>query len=778
MSTDNKTGNQVAGPVGDKAGNKTNNQVSYKTAFNDPLASLTTPRTLTRRQFFLVSGLSGGFAIGIANSIQKASAAESATPTTLSKHEMNAYVHISTNGEVLIYAPNPEVGQGVKTALPMIIAEELDADWEHVKIENAAVDNAVFGAQFAGGSLSIPQRWDEMRKMGAMARQMLVSAAAEKLGVPAGELTTSNCVISHAPSGRTLSYAEMAESAARQPLPDEASLKFKSTADFTLLGERITGADNHAIVTGAPIFGIDTVIPGMLYATYTKCPTIGGKAVSANLDEIKKLPGVVDAFIMPGNVDVLTFDVRGTGVASGVAIVAKSTWQAIKARDSLKVEWDTSKASNDSWTEIKKLAAAQADKVGPESLESKGDVEKAFAASDRIVESYYSTDFVSHAQLEPQNCTVHFKGDSVEAWAPTQTPVAVPGTLAALLSLPIEKVTVHQIRGGGGFGRRLSNEYVHEAALISKQIGKPVKLQWTREDDMAFDYFRVGAFYALKASLSKDGKLHAWSNHVIALSGDGEKPSSGAGLNPRDFPGKILDHYRVTQTLLASKTPTGPWRAPASNTFAFAEQSFVHELAVKAGRDHLEFLVESMGEPTWFEPDKIGSLNTGRAITVIKQAAENAGWGKKMPKGRALGLSFYFSHAGHIAEVADVSVDAQKRVTVHKVWVVADVGPIINLSGAENQVQGSVIDGISTMANQTITMEGGQIKQSNFHQYPLLRINKRPQIDVQFLKTDHQPTGLGEPAFPPLAAAVCNAIFTATGERIRQLPISHEGFTI
>lgn len=738
------------------------------------LANRVAPK-VTRRQFSILLGISSGFALGLSSGVNAAGAA---LAPGASATDMNAYVHISESGEIIIYAPNPEVGQGVKTALPMIVAEELDASWDSVTVKNSAVNGAKYGAQFAGGSLSIPQRWDEMRKMGAMARQMLLAAAAQQWEVPVAQLSTADSFVSHSASGKKASYGELASAAAKQKVPTQSELQFKKTADYRLLGKRITGVDNHLIVTGSPVFGIDTTVPGMLYATFTKCPTIGGKVVSANLAEIKKLPGVIDVFIMDGNVDVYKFDSRGAELSSGVAIVAGNTWQAFKARRSLKIEWDTSKASTDSWTAISKEARQIAQGDGSKVTLEQGDVDGAFKAADAVVESFYSTDFVSHAQLEPQNCVAHFKGDTLEVWAPSQTPVAVPGSLAGLMNMPVEDITVHQIRGGGGFGRRLTNEYVHEAALISKKMSAPVKLQWTREDDMAFDYYRVGTFFSMKGSLDKQGKLNAWSNHVIALSADGEKPNAGAGIRALDFPAKMIEHVKTTQSLIVSKTPTGFWRAPSSNTFAFAEQSFVHELAVKAGRDHLEFLIESLGEPKWLEPGNIASLNTERAINTIRQVAKNAGWGKKMPADRALGLSFYFSHAGHIAEVADVSVDSNKKVTVHKVWVVADVGPIVNLSGAENQVQGSVIDGISTLAAQTIAIEDGAVQQTNFHQYPLLRSKQRPKIEVQFLATDYKPTGLGEPALPPIAPAVCNAIFTITGHRIRQLPILNEGFVV
>ena len=731
---------------------------------------------LSRRQFF---ALSGGVAAGLLVGMQTSLASASFAAGEISKAELNAYVEIGSDGKIRIFAANPEVGQGVKTSLPMIVAEELDADWDQVVIENSPVNAAVYGRQVAGGSRSIPARWNELRRMGAMARQMLVSAAASQLGVPVDQLRTEKSRVIHSASGRSLSYAELSASAVDQAVPDESSLNFKKPQEYSILGRRITGVDNSKIVTGAPVFGIDVRLPGMLYATYIKCPNLGGKPVSANLDEIKALPGVHDAFLLEGEQGPLYYDMGSAHIAGGVAIVAESTWQAIKASRSLKVEWDLSQASQDSWSTMLSQAQdmAKADKAAAE-LENQGDVEAVIAASDSVVESFYVTDFVSHAQLEPQSCAVSVGKNQIEIWTSSQTPIAVAPAMAASFLVPVENVTVHQIRGGGGFGRRLTNEYAHEAARISQQVGRPVKVQWTREDDMAFDYFRPASFTNFKASLDNNGKLNAWDVHVMALSADGENNNAGSGLIPGNFRGYLMDNYRVRQSYVQSATPTGYWRAPASCSFAFGEQSFMHELAHRAGRDHLEFLVESFGESRWLEPGKEAVLHIGRAVNTIKKAAQNAGWGREMPEGRALGLSFYFSHAGHIAEVADVSVEDGNQVRVHKVWVVADVGPIVNLSGAENQCQGSVIDAISTMAGLSITMEKGQIQQTNFHQYPLLRTHQKPAIDVEFIQSDFPPTGLGEPALPPLAAAICNAIFTITGKRIQRLPISTEGFVI
>ncbi|MFK7733261.1 MAG: molybdopterin cofactor-binding domain-containing protein [Pseudomonadales bacterium] len=754
--------------------------------FNDPLQAINPVDAkssevlesagVSRRDFIRLAGIGGSLVVALSVVPVRVSAL---APKNAKSTALNAYVEIASNGKITILAPNPEVGQGVKTSLPMIVAEELDANWDDVVIENAPIDVERFGRQFAGGSTAIPMRWDELRNMGAVVRHVLLQAASQQWNVPIDQLSTQDSTITHSKSGKTISYGDVAALAADLTLPDPKDLSLKTPDQYRLMGKRITGVDNHAIVTGQALFGIDTVVPDMLFATYVKCPQIGGKAVSANLDELKKLPGVRHAFIMDGTVDIAYFNPGGVDMLSGVAIVADSSWQALDARQHLEVKWDTSNASTDSWDALVEQAKAVADKPGAVEVEHKGDVDQALKDSSTRRRSHYTFGYISHAQMEPQNCVAAWNSNgSIEVWAPTQTPQSAVTSLAKVLEIDEAKITLHQIRGGGGFGRRLDNDYAREAALISRTIKAPVKLQWTREDDMNYDCFRPGGFYALEAGLDNKGALSAWDNHSIAVSADGEKPNSSAGHWATDFPGKMLKNFRHAQTLLESKTQTGPLRAPVSNTYAFAEQSFMHELSDAAGRDHVEFLVESFGEPKWIDKGNIRSLNTARAIDVIQTVAKRAGWGKKMPDGRALGIAFYFSHAGHIAEVADVSVDDSKKVTVHKVWVVADIGPVVNLSGAENQCEGSVIDGIGAMMSQSITMTNGRIDQQNFHQYPLLRTNKRPEIDVHFVKSDYTPTGIGEPALPPVAPAICNAIYTINGERIREMPLSNLGYRI
>ena len=737
-----------------------------------------TTHIFSRRGFIKVaSGAAGGLVLGLSMGAPGEAQAQSAGPPPR-PFAPGAFVRIAPNGKITLISKNPEIGQGIKTGFGVILAEELDAKWSDVTVEQAEVNRAVYGTQMAGGSMSIPRAWDELRYAGAGARAMLVAAAAKQWGVPASDLTTSDSTVIHAASGRTASYGSLATAAAALPVPDIGSLRLKSRKEYKLIGKRFTGVDNAALVRGQPLFALDVQLPGMKYASIAKCPSVGGKAKSFNAEEIKKLPGILDAFIVEGTPPVT--DVMKTGVLPGVAIIGKSTWAVFSARKALKIEWDTRTASKDSWTDFVKQASALASKTqGEVVVKTKGDVDLALAAAkthNKTVEAFYQFGFVSHAQLEPQNTVAWFKDGAVELWAPMQVPD--PALVAAAAGLPTDKVKLNQMRVGGGFGRRTMNDFVCEAAYLSRRVEGPVQVVWSREDDMRHDAYRVGGFMGYRAGLDAQGKLSAFDAHMVSFKDTASgKVSKGGGISPNEFPADYVDDYRASQSLLPLSTPVVWWRAPGASTMAWVQQSFLHEVAVAAGRDHVEFLLELFGRRTGQAAPPAAGLDPDRAIGVIKLAADKAGWGKPLPKGHHLGLAFYFSHLAHIAEVAEVSVDASKKVTVHRVTVAADVGPVINLSAAENQCEGSVIDAIGTMALE-VTIEDGAAQQTNFDRYPLPRMAISPQVDVHFVQSEHSPTGLGEPVFPPVVPAICNAIHAATGHRVRTLPITKEGFTL
>ena len=737
-----------------------------------------TTHSFSRRGFIKVaSGAAGGLVLGLSMGAPGEAQAQSAGPPPR-PFAPGAFVRIAPDGKITLISKNPEIGQGIKTGFGVILAEELDAKWSDVTVEQAEVNRAVYGSQMAGGSMSIPRAWDELRYAGAGARAMLVAAAAQQWGVPASDLTTSDSTVIHAASGRTASYGSLATAAAALPVPDIGSLRLKTRKEYKLIGKRFTGVDNAALVRGQPLFALDVQLPGMKYASIAKCPSVGGKAKSFNAEEIKKLPGVLDAFIVEGTPPVT--DVMKTGVLPGVAIIGKSTWAVFSARKALKIEWDTRTASKDSWTDFVKQASALASKTqGEVVVKTKGDVDLALAAAkthNKTVEAFYQFGFVSHAQLEPQNTVAWFKDGAVELWAPMQVPD--PALVAAAAGLPADKVKLNQMRVGGGFGRRTMNDFVCEAAYLSRRVDGPVQVVWSREDDMRHDAYRVGGFMGYRAGLDAQGKLSAFDAHMVSFKDTASgKVSKGGGISPNEFPADYVDDYRASQSLMPLSTPTVWWRAPGASTMAWVQQSFLHEVAVAAGRDHVEFLLELFGRRTGQAAPPAAGLDPDRAIGVIKLAADKAGWGKPLPKGHHLGLAFYFSHLAHIAEVAEVSVDASKKVTVHRVTVAADVGPVINLSAAENQCEGSVVDAIGTMGLE-VTIEDGAAQQTNFDRYPLPRMAISPQVDVHFVQSEHSPTGLGEPVFPPVVPAICNAIHAATGHRVRTLPITKEGFTL
>lgn len=719
--------------------------------------------TLSRRDVLKSGGLVIAFSFGGPVLVRAAS------NLTGSEAQLNAWIRIADDGIATLFATNPEIGQGIKTALPMILAEELDLPWERIRVEQAPVDSKTFGRQVAGGSRSIPVAWLPLRTAGATARAMLIAAAAIEWGVSAQDCSTDGGKVINNATGESVDYGDLAEQAADLPAPTD--VKLKDISEFTLLGKRIGGVDNHAIVTGDPLFGIDQVIPGMRFASYSRGPATGGEVKSANLDLIKDLPGVEDAFVLEGKDGPRAL--RG-----GVAIIANSTWAALRAKQRLDIKWDNSAASSDNWDALLEEALDLAANGSGKELHSDGDTDSAFAAAEKTVTGTYAYPFLPHAPLEPQNCTAWVQGDSAEIWAPSQVPEGGAGQAARTCGLDATKVTIHQTRIGGGFGRRLSNDYVVEAVAISQRAGVPVKLQWTREDDFANDFYRPGGVHGLQAAISADGKLSGWKDHFVTFSGDGKAAYRWAAMGRGIQPQGLIENYQVDQTLLPLTIPTGAWRAPASNALAFVTNGFLHEVSVAAGRDHLKFLLELMGESRQLPGSRGDGMHTGRAKAVINEVGRRAKWGKDMPVNHGQGLAFYYSHGGYFAEVAEVEVTPNNKVRVHKLYIVGDVGPIVNMSMAEHQAIGAAVDGISTMLGLQVTFNDGAINESNFHEYPMLRMADAPDVEVHFIQSDNPPTGLGEPSLPPAAPAVCNAIFAACGERIRELPISKSGFRV
>jgi isoquinoline 1-oxidoreductase beta subunit len=733
-----------------------------------------------RRSFLQVSALAGG---GLLLGFHYQPALEAQAPGGQPPPPPlapNAFIRIQPDGKVTIIAKNPEVGQGIRTSLPMILADELDVDWSAVTYEQADVDAVRYGPQSAGGSTGTPTNWTPLRQVGAAARQLLVAAAAQEWGVPAAECTTASGTVKHTASNRSVGYGKIAAKAAAMTPPDLATVKLKDEKDFKIIGTKVRGVDNVKIITGQPAFAIDFTLPGMLSAVYEKCPVFGGKAVSANLDEIKALPGVKHAFIVEGVGDPNT-------LVSGVAIVADTWYQAQTARAKLKVTWDEGPTASQSTAGFVARAKELAPQAPAQWIRKDGDADAAIASAPFKAEGAYSYPFVSHAQLEPEVCTAKFDNGKLEVWAPSQTPGAALGALTRVVGVQPADITMHQLRGGGGFGRRLYNDYVIETAWIAKTIGGgvPVKLLWTREDDMAHDLYRPQGFHNLSGGVDANGKLVAWRNHFVTF-GNGQQTSPTAGIGPVEFPAAYVPNLALGMTMMPLGVPTGAMRAPGSNGLAFVMQSFIDELAIAAKRDPLQFRLDILSNAAIPLPAPADGrpapqpLNADRMKGVLQLVRDKSGWGKATPpKGRGMGVGCHFSHRGYFAAVADLSVDAQKAITVHKVVVAGDIGPtIINPLNAENQVHGSVIEAMSHLMNWEITIDRGRVVQTNFHEYQPTRMPHTPvAIEAHFLETDNPVTGLGEPALPPVLGAIANALHAATGVRVRDLPLAKSGYS-
>ena len=713
---------------------------------------------LSRREFLQTSTIvSGAWLLGL----QSRARGESVSAAKLQSWSPGLYLRIDQSGITTIISKNPEAGQGIKTTLPMVVAECLDVDWKSVRVEQAHLDER-YGRQMVAASGSTPDGWDDLRIAGTTAATMLLSAAAERWKVPPAECKTEQGFIIHAASGKRVPFGELINLAARQPIPRVEDLTLKSH-DFKLLGRFIPGVDNPAIVTGQPLFGCDVRREGMRYAVFVKCPAFGGRVRSANIEEVRQQPAVGDVFVIEGGTDL-------TGLLSGVAIVARSWWAANQARKILRVEWDSDNRADSS------SYAAEAEELRTQMGQVRrhdGDVDRAIRNAYRSVESSYSYPFMAHATMEPQNCTAQFHSDgSLEIWAPSQDPKKGRDLVAETLGIPADKITVNLTRIGGGFGRRLRSDFMVEAAAIAQRVSAPVQLQWTREDDMQHDFYRPAAWHDFRAGLDRDGRLVAWDHHFITF-GDGKKVVPGAFFRPDYYPAGLTPNYRLRQSMIKCDVPTGPWRAPGHSAHCWAFQSFFDELAGLAEMDPLDFRLQLLektygpGEPP---------LDLARTRATLRAAATRAGWERRHEEGRKLGIAFHYDHGGYMTYLAEVSGGDGGMVRVEKVYAGVDVGPILNRSGADNQIHGCIIDSLSA-AQSEITFADGATQQSNFHDYPILRSLQAPEVDITYLQGTDRPAGLGE-LIAAVTPAITNAIHAATGIRAKALPLRKSGITV
>ena len=695
--------------------------------------------TTSRRHFLKVSALAGG---GMLINFSFLTQLATASGKRNDAFAPNGYIKIASDGTIVLLAPNPEIGQGVKTSLPVIIAEELCVDWKKIQVEFAPVEKE-YGRQAAGGSGSVRGRFNELRTAGATAREMLIAAAAQTWNVTVGECIADNGEVLHKSSGKKLNYGDLAAKAATLEVPQKPTLK--DPKDFKYIGTRINDVDAHKIATGQPLYGIDTRREGMLFAMVARPPAYGKTLGSVDDNAALKVNGVKKVIKLKNS----------------VAVLATSTWAAKKGRDALVIKWNTAEkleSSTEHFTEFKEML----EKETPSPARNDGDVDAAKQNAVEVLDVTYELPTLAHGQMEPLNFFADVRNGKAELYGPSQVPAQVKTDVAKQLSIPEQNITINTPRQGGGFGRKLMTDNGVEAALISAAAQGPVQVQWTREDDMQNDFYRPAEMFRYRAALSAD-KLLSWhqSSAVIGRGGWGDSYVAGA-----------LANYRSESQGLNSNTPTGWWRAPGANTLAFAAESFMDEVCIALKKDPVAFRLELLEKASKEPVGRIG-YDPAKYKGVIEQVAMMSNWGKT-PAGVYRGFATWFSFGSYAAQVAEIKM-VEGKPKVVKVFCAVDCGRVINLSGAENQVQGAIVDGICHAMFPKITFIDGAVVEKNFYAYPLLRMNDAPlEIDVQFVDTDAAPTGLGEPGLPPIAPAVANAIYAATGKRIRKMPFAEQ----
>ncbi len=675
--------------------------------------------------------------------------------------EINGYIKIGDTGMVTIYSPNPEIGQNVRTSMPMIVAEELDVPWENVVVEQAPLNTGWYQNQFAGGSLSIRLSWNALRMAGATGKRMLLEAAAKEWSLQVSDLTASEGIIKENNGERSVSYGEIASKAVGIEIPEEVELK--EPKDFKLIGTSVKNVDGKKIVMGEPLFGLDFHRDGMQLAMIQHPPAFGMTVKDFNAEEIKSMPGVKDAFIVDTTIEEPGgFDEKG--FKQLIAIVGESTWQLMQAKKAIKANWETVGELESSETHVQRLEKAL---VSGEVQESRkdGNPEAAFKKAAKVIERTYSAPFIAHNTLEPMNFFANVTDDSAELIGPTQTPEALEGSVSKLLNLPLEKVTVNMTRIGGGFGRRLYVHFGVEAAAISKKIGAPVKLIYSREDDMSQGTYRPTYRSIYKAGLDEN-------NNLIAFTVKGAGLPQGP-VFPNRFPAGAVENYSAEKIQAPTNVTTGAWRAPRSNFTAGAEQSFLDEVAELAGKDPIDFRLELFDRAINNPVGEEHEYEAERYAGVLKLVKEKANWGVEKPNVHR-GVAAYFCHSTYVAEVFDMALENGQPV-VQKVWCAADCGIVINRDAAKNMLEGGIIDGIGHAMYSQLTFENGAVNQMNFDKYQLIRHSQAPkEIEVFFVENEIDPTGLGEPGLPPAMGALANALYKAKGQRYYHQPFTSE----
>ena len=670
----------------------------------------------------------------------------------------NGWVHIGTDGMVTITVDKSEMGQGVNTSYPMLVAEELDADLALVRVGAAPENPAGWTRRMGtGGSSSVRSSYDTLRKAGATARGMLVAAAAQQWGVDASACRTEKGAVIHTATGRTLRYGALVSRAAALPAPSDPPLK--NPAEFRILGTRVRRLDTPAKVNGTARFGIDTRVPGMLYASIERSPAFGGGVSRVDDSRARTMPGVKRVVQLAA--------VKSARSENAVAVVADSYWHALAARRALHIEWNDGPNGSLDSTAIRARLAQLAEKAGIPAR-TEGDASAAMKSAAKTIEAVYEVPYLAHATMEPMNCTAHVRDDGCDVWAPTQGQSGTQQVAAEVAGLPPEQVRVHTTYLGGGFGRRSETDFVAEAVQLSRVMGAPVQVIDTREDDVRHDFYRPTTYNRFAAGFDAGGRVVAWTHRIVGASiatSKGRPPRDGidgslvegAANVPYEIPGILVE-----QTIADLPIPLGYWRSVGSSHNAYLTECFVDEVARAAGKDPYEFRRALLA-------------NHPRHLGVLELAAEKAGWGKPLPAGRTRGIAVAESFGSYVAEVAEVSLDGNSVPRVHRVVCAVDCGPIVNPDTIEAQMQSGIVYGLTAALYGDITIDRGRVRQGNFNDYPMLRMKEMPAVEVYIVPSSEKQGGIGEPGTPPIAPAVCNAIFAATGKPVRRLPIVRDG---